>query len=163
MGLCIKLQLVGSEEVRFDWAKFAWIGSPDQNGSVFYMRADSPYKTVEDLRRAPETIRCSHNGSGNFKLHYSETSGRDSWLKTEPCYRVCGVPSKIWRSRKGEVQCRAVTTSTFLGREPYPSWLKKASSAFSFKYRASETRDYLTSLRSSSLWINTKHQSATRR
>jgi hypothetical protein len=35
-------------EVR--WAKFTWIGSPER-WKQLYMRADSPYKTLEIIRR----------------------------------------------------------------------------------------------------------------
>ena len=34
-------QLVGRSEVKFDWAKFNWIGSPEKNDIVSYMRADT--------------------------------------------------------------------------------------------------------------------------
>ncbi len=43
-------QLVGRSEVKFDWGKFNWIGSPEKNDVVYYMRADAPFKNVEDLR-----------------------------------------------------------------------------------------------------------------
>ncbi|TMA78788.1 MAG: hypothetical protein E6J74_41315, partial [Deltaproteobacteria bacterium] len=41
-------QLVGRSEVKFDWGKFNWIGSPEKNDVVYYMRADTPFKTIED-------------------------------------------------------------------------------------------------------------------
>ena len=41
-------QLTGSKEVKFDWPKFTWIGSPERNGHVLFMRSDSP---VQDSRR----------------------------------------------------------------------------------------------------------------
>jgi len=49
-------QLTGRKEVKFDWAKFTWIGSPEHNGSVFYARADR-YKTLDDMRKAAEPAR----------------------------------------------------------------------------------------------------------
>ena len=36
-------QLVGRKEAQYDWAKFAWIGSPVQGEYQMYMRADTPY------------------------------------------------------------------------------------------------------------------------
>jgi tripartite-type tricarboxylate transporter receptor subunit TctC len=44
-------QLVGRSEVKFDWAKFNWIGSPVQSEHLLYMRSDSPYKTIDDIRQ----------------------------------------------------------------------------------------------------------------
>ena len=51
-------QLVGRKEAQYDWAKFVWIGSPVQGESQMYMRADTPYKTIEDVRSAKEPPRC---------------------------------------------------------------------------------------------------------
>ena len=42
-------QLVGRKEARYDWAKYSFIGSPAQSDHHLYMRADSPYKTFEDV------------------------------------------------------------------------------------------------------------------
>ena len=57
-------QLVGRKEVQFDFAKIPWIGSPEQNDIVHYMRADSPYKSIEDIRKAKEPPRCGSSGTG---------------------------------------------------------------------------------------------------
>ncbi len=43
-------QLAGRKEVQFDWAKFNWIGSPDWSDHVLYMRTDTPYKTIHNVR-----------------------------------------------------------------------------------------------------------------
>lgn len=45
-------QVTGSKEVKFDWARFSRIGSPEQNGNVLIMRADAPYKSIDDIRKA---------------------------------------------------------------------------------------------------------------
>ena len=124
-GALYQAQLIGSGEVRFDWRKFAWIGSPDQNGSVFYMRADSPYKTVEDLRQAPETIRCSTTAVGTSSYIIPKLLEETLGLRLSLVTGYAGGAEQDLALEKGEVHCRAVTTSTFLGREPYPSWLKK--------------------------------------
>jgi tripartite-type tricarboxylate transporter receptor subunit TctC len=47
-------QLIGSKEVKFNWPKFNFIGSPERNGHLLFMRADSPYKTLDDIRKAKE-------------------------------------------------------------------------------------------------------------
>src|SRR5260370_36589139 len=57
-------QLVGRPEVKFDFAKIAWIGSPEQNDIIHYMRADSPYRSIEDIRKAKEPPRCGSSGTG---------------------------------------------------------------------------------------------------
>ena len=50
-------QLLGAKEVRFDWKKFSWIGSPERIDQVLFIRADGPYKTIEDIRKAAEPPR----------------------------------------------------------------------------------------------------------
>src|SRR5919106_1768506 len=57
-------QLVGRAEVKFDWAKFSWIGSPEQNDILHYIRSDAPFKTIHDLRNAKEPPRCGSTGTG---------------------------------------------------------------------------------------------------
>ena len=47
-------QLQGNKEVKFDWAKFIWIASPDKSEHMLYMRSDTPYKSMQDIRKATE-------------------------------------------------------------------------------------------------------------
>ena len=58
-------QLIGRKEVQFDYAKFVWIGSPVQNEHQMYMRADTPYKTIEDIRKASVPPKCGTTGTGS--------------------------------------------------------------------------------------------------
>ena len=57
-------QLMGVKEVQFDWAKFCWIGSPVRNFEVLTMRADTPYRSIEDIQKAPQPPRCGTTGTG---------------------------------------------------------------------------------------------------
>jgi tripartite-type tricarboxylate transporter receptor subunit TctC len=51
-------QLLGRPEFQFEWSKFSWIGSPARGASQMYMRSDTPYKTIEDIRSAKEPPKC---------------------------------------------------------------------------------------------------------
>ncbi len=42
-------QLTDMKEVKFDWAKFGWIGSPERTVRIIYGRTDMPYKSLEDI------------------------------------------------------------------------------------------------------------------
>lgn len=55
-------QLLGNKEVRYDVRRFAWIGSVDRRDSVLYMRADAPWKSLEDLINPAEPPRCGATG-----------------------------------------------------------------------------------------------------
>jgi tripartite-type tricarboxylate transporter receptor subunit TctC len=118
-------QLVGRPEVKFDFAKIAWIGSPEQNDIVHYMRADSPYRSIDDIRKAKEPPRCGSSGTGTSGFYIPRLL--DEVLGTKHTI-VSGYPggSEIDLAiERGEVQCWSPLVATFFGREPYISWHKK--------------------------------------
>ena len=49
-------QLTKVDGVKFDILKYAWIGSMAVEGTVFTMRTDLPYKSVDDLLKAKSPI-----------------------------------------------------------------------------------------------------------
>jgi tripartite-type tricarboxylate transporter receptor subunit TctC len=118
-------QLVGRSEIQFDWAKFTWIGSPARGDSQMYMRADTPYKTIEDVRTAKEPPKCGATG----------VTGPDSYLP-KLLQETVGAKFNIVTGypggqdidlgvERGEIHCRAFTIEAFFGREPYHTWRKK--------------------------------------
>ena len=117
-------QLLGRSEIQFDWAKFTWIGSPARGDSQMYMRADSPYKTIEDVRTAKEPPKCGATG----------VTGPDSYLPKllqdtvgAKFNIVTGYPGGTdidLGVERGEIHCRAFTIEAFFGREPYHTWRK---------------------------------------
>lgn len=119
-------QVIGRPEIKFDWAKFSWIGSPARGASQMYMRADSPYKTIEDVRTAKEPPKCGATG----------VTGPDSYLP-KLMQETVGAKFNIVTGypggtdidlgvERGEIQCRAFTIEAFFGREPYHTWRKNS-------------------------------------
>jgi len=117
-------QLLGRPEIQFDWSKFSWIGSPARGASQMYMRADSPYKNIEDIRTAKEPPKCGATG----------VTGPDSYLP-KMLQETVGAKFNIVTGypggtdidlgvERGEIQCRAFTIEAFFGREPYHTWRK---------------------------------------
>jgi tripartite-type tricarboxylate transporter receptor subunit TctC len=117
-------QLIGRSEIQFDWAKFAWIGSPARSDSQMYMRADTPYKSIEEVRNAKEPPKCGATG----------VTGPDSYLP-KLVQEVAGAKFSIVTGypggtdidlgvERGEIHCRAFTIEAFFGREPYTTWRK---------------------------------------
>lgn len=53
-------QLVARPEVKFDWAKITWIGSPEKNDIIHFIRTDAPFKTIDNLRNAKEPPKCGN-------------------------------------------------------------------------------------------------------
>lgn len=118
-------QLQGRKEVQFDWSKFSWLGSTDRIEWLFYMRSDSPYKTLEDIRKASEPPKCSTTGtgtSGHFVPRFLEETLK---LKINLVARYQGGSEQDLALERGEVQCRALSVPTFLSREPFLTWRKK--------------------------------------
>jgi tripartite-type tricarboxylate transporter receptor subunit TctC len=62
-------QLLGHSSVKFDWSKFTWVGSPERLEAQLYMRANTPYKTL-DWIFCPQVI------------------GRSAWAEVQNRYRL---------------------------------------------------------------------------
>src|SRR5215831_12380157 len=62
-------QLVARKEVQFDWAKFVWLGTPEQTDFLLFIRSDNSNKNFDDLRRAAEPPKCGSTGTGSPLYH----------------------------------------------------------------------------------------------
>lgn len=117
-------QLSGRKEVNFNWSKFSWIGTPERTSEMIYIRADTPYKTIEDIRKAAEPPRCGAVGTGSTDYYFPKLLEEALGIKFNI---VSGYPGSIdidLATERGEVQCRAGTTAAFFGREPGRTWAK---------------------------------------
>ncbi|HEY9531061.1 MAG TPA: tripartite tricarboxylate transporter substrate-binding protein [Burkholderiales bacterium] len=72
-------QLLKVEGVKFDMTKFAWIGSAASESTILAIRADLPYKNIEDLKKAKEPVVIGATGPGantyDFPLLLKEMLG----------------------------------------------------------------------------------------
>ena len=117
-------QLIGRREVNFDWARFGWIGTPERTSEMIYIRSDTPYRTIEDIRKASDPPRCGAVGTGSTDYYFPRLLEDALGVKFNI---VIGYPGSIdidLATEKGEVHCRAGTTSAFFGREPGRTWAK---------------------------------------
>lgn len=118
-------QLVGRQEVQFDWSKLIWIGSPEQNEILHFIRADTPYRTVEDLRNAKEPPRCGSSGTGTTGYYIPRLLEEVLDIKTRIVSGYQGGSEIDLAVERGEVHCWSPLIATFFGREPYMTWRKK--------------------------------------
>ena len=58
-------QLVGVPEVKYDVRKFNWLGSQEKGQMMLYIRADSPYKSMDDILKAKEPPKCGGSGASD--------------------------------------------------------------------------------------------------
>jgi tripartite-type tricarboxylate transporter receptor subunit TctC len=117
-------QLLGRKEATFDVAKLAWIGSIDQRDLVLYMKADAPWKSIEDVLNAKEQPKCGATGTSD--LTSIVTSILDETLGAK-FQEVRGYPGGVeidLAIEKGEIHCRGTGITTHFAREPYFTWHK---------------------------------------
>jgi tripartite-type tricarboxylate transporter receptor subunit TctC len=119
-------QIVGQPEAKFDWPRLSWIGSSTPATRLFYIRADSRYKTIEDLRNASEPAKCGATGRANtgylLPMLLDETLG----MKFSIVTGYPGGGEVDLAIEKGEIECNSTSLSVFFGREPFHSWRKKS-------------------------------------
>jgi tripartite-type tricarboxylate transporter receptor subunit TctC len=118
-------QLIGRPEIQFDWAKFSWIGSPARGASQMYMRSDTPYKTIEDIRSAKEPPKCGATGVTGPDSYYPKLLQETMGAKFNIVTGYPGGTDIDLGVERGEIHCRAFTIEAFFGREPYHTWRKK--------------------------------------
>jgi tripartite-type tricarboxylate transporter receptor subunit TctC len=115
-------QLLKQPEVKYDWAKFNWLGSSDRSESLLYMRADLPYKTMADVRRAKEPPKCGSTGPGTSGTYMPKLLEEVLGTKFTVVSGYKGGAEIDLAVERGELQCRALTIQAYHTREPYHTW-----------------------------------------
>ena len=118
-------QLIGSKEVKFDWPKFSWIGSPEKIDQVLFIRTDFPSKTLDEMRNAPEPPRCSATARAGLAYFLPKLLEEALGIKINMVLGYGGGGEMNLAMEKGEIHCRAGTVSAYVGREPTRTWIKK--------------------------------------
>jgi tripartite-type tricarboxylate transporter receptor subunit TctC len=132
-------QLIGAKEVKFDWPKLSWIGSPERIDQVLFIRADFPQKTIDELRQAPEAPRCAATGRSGAGYFLPRLLEEGIGLRVQMVVGYGGGGDMNLAMEKGEVQCRAGTVSAYVGREPTRTW---AANGFTRALVQSGTKRY---------------------
>ncbi|MGH7828279.1 MAG: Bug family tripartite tricarboxylate transporter substrate binding protein [Candidatus Binatia bacterium] len=117
-------QLIGAKEVKFDWPKFSWIGSPERVDQVLFIRTDFPQKTLEEMRKATEPPRCSATGRAGLGYFLPKLVEEGLGIKIHMVLGYGGGGEMNLAMEKGEIHCRAGTVSAYVGREPTRTWIK---------------------------------------
>jgi tripartite-type tricarboxylate transporter receptor subunit TctC len=117
-------QLVGRKEVQYDVRKYNWIGSPEKSDILLYMRSDTPYKSLEDIRKASTPPKCGSTGTAGTDYILARMLEDTLGIKIETVLGYPGGSEIDLAVEKGEVQCRGMTAAPFFGREPFTTWRK---------------------------------------
>ena len=117
-------QLIGRPEVKFDWTKYTWIGNATKSPQVLYMRVDSPYKTIEDVRSAKEPPKCGTTGMSNMGHFVPKLLEETIAAKFNVVSGYQGGNEIDLAVERGEIQCRSLSSEAYFSREPFHTWRK---------------------------------------
>ncbi len=117
-------QLMKQPEAKYDWAKFNWLGSSDKSESLIYMRADLPYKSMADVRKAKEPPKCGSTGPGTSGTYLPKLFEELLGTKFTIVSGYKGGAEIDLAVERGELHCRAFTIQAYHSREPYHTWRK---------------------------------------
>ncbi len=117
-------QLVGKKEVQFEWAKFGWVGSTENTPWLLYMKTDTPYKTIEDVRKAKQPPKCSATATGTSGHFIPKLLEEALAAKFTLVMGYRGGAEQDLAFERGEVVCRSISIPTFFAREPFITWRK---------------------------------------
>lgn len=118
-------QLAGRPEARFDFAKFNWIGSVDRSDNLVYIRSDTPFKTIYDVRQGPPSPKCTATGTGTVGHYMPRLLNETIGTKFDIILGYPGGPEMDLAFEKNEAQCRANTLAAWFSGEPYRGWQTK--------------------------------------
>jgi len=117
-------QLMGRKEAQFDWPKYSYVGSPERTERIFYIRSDSGYKTIEDLRKAAEPPKCGATGVGTASYYWPKLLADTFGFKLNIVSGYPGAADVNLAIEKGEMHCWGGTVQAFFGSEPGRTWAK---------------------------------------
>lgn len=118
-------QLIKKPEVKYDWAKWNWLGSPVKSNHLLYMRADTPYKTIDDVRKASTAPKCGATGIASTGYYMPKLMEEVLGTKFDIVSGYVSGQDIDLAVERGELQCRAFTITAYFAREPFISWRKK--------------------------------------
>jgi len=117
-------QLVGRKEVQFDWSKFTWLGTPTQVEQIIYIRANTPYKTIQDVRKAAVPPKCGATGTSSTGYYTGNLLEETLGAKFNTLTGYKDGPEVDLAVEREEIHCRGISLETLFGREPLIGWFK---------------------------------------
>jgi tripartite-type tricarboxylate transporter receptor subunit TctC len=90
-----------------------------------YMRADTPYKTIEDVRTATTPPKCGATGVTSSAYYMPKLLEDAIGTKFDVVSGYVAGQDIDLAVERGEVQCRAFTINAYFAREPFITWRKK--------------------------------------
>ena len=118
-------QLVGNKPVKFDWRKYTWIGSPERPPDVLYIRTDSNVETLDDAKNLSRALKCGSTAKSNSGYVVPKSIEQALGIEFDIVLGYKGGREIDLAVERKEVECRAMSITPYLGREPFLTWHKK--------------------------------------
>jgi tripartite-type tricarboxylate transporter receptor subunit TctC len=117
-------QIVGRTEVKYDWSKFLWVGSPVTSNHLLYMRSDTPYKSIADVVSTSTPPKCGASGTSSTGYYVPKLLDQVIGTKFDVVLGYQSGQDIDLAVERGELVCRAFTITAFFAREPFITWHK---------------------------------------
>ena len=118
-------QLIERKEVKFDLRRFHWIGSPDKSLPMLYIRADSPYKSIDQIFKTADPQRCGASSTSDLTFSMSKVLEVALGGGVRVIVGYPGSKEIDAAMEREEVVCRVTSLDVYFGREPFQTWDKK--------------------------------------
>ena len=119
------MQMVGHSEVKFDVRRFHWLGSQEKGQMMLYLRADTPFKSIEDVIKAKEPPKCGGSGTADQTALFTRLLEETLGAKFTRVLGYKGGTEVDLAMERGEIICRATRVTVHFSREPFLTWDKK--------------------------------------
>jgi tripartite-type tricarboxylate transporter receptor subunit TctC len=117
-------QMVGKPEVKFDFRKFAWIGSFNKAPMMVACRTDTPYKSIAAMRSAKVPPRFGQSGTGSISYVFANLMSKALDVKIKNVLGFGSGREIDLGMERGEADCRATSDITVI-RPPWNRWVKE--------------------------------------
>lgn len=117
-------QFVGRPEVKFDVTKMHWLGTQEVSNNVLYVRADSPYKSVEDIINSKTPVKIGSTGTAGSSYLVAKVLEEALGANFNIVLGYPGGSEVDLAVERGEVVSRGMTIPPHFGREPFLTWHK---------------------------------------
>ena len=112
--LGLTAQIVGEEGVEYDMEKFEWIANMTSRDFAFFINSKLPYKTLEDLLRAPE-LKIAEQSVGGSASQLSRLVLEPLGVKTNVIPGWTGANPMTLSVAKGEADAAFLSANNFMG------------------------------------------------
>jgi len=117
-------QMVGKPEVRFDFRKFAWVGSFNKSPMMVACRSDTPYKSIAAMRAAKTPPRFGQAGTGSISYVFANLVSKIFDMRIKNVLGFGSGREIDLGMERGEADCRATSDITVI-RSPWNRWVKE--------------------------------------